>query len=73
MTTAEGTPKIVSFFPLISSSSSSKSAILSIEMHEERRQEEKAINEEKQINEEYKIWKKNSPFLYESVALLECF
>ena len=24
-------------------------------------------NEEKMINEEYKIWKKNSPFLYDTV------
>ena len=26
---------------------------------------EKQISDEKAINEEYKIWKKNSPFLYE--------
>jgi hypothetical protein len=28
-------------------------------------QQEAMIQEEKLINEEYKIWKKNSPFLYE--------
>ncbi|KAJ3269153.1 Histone-binding protein rbbp4 [Terramyces sp. JEL0728] len=30
--------------------------------------EDKMIQEEKQINEEYKIWKKNSPFLYDLVV-----
>ncbi|KND04531.1 uncharacterized protein SPPG_00258 [Spizellomyces punctatus DAOM BR117] len=32
-----------------------------------RQEEEKQIVEEKIINEEYKIWKKNSPFLYDTV------
>lgn len=27
---------------------------------------------EKAINEEYKIWKKNSPFLYECVSVCVC-
>lgn len=30
--------------------------------------EANAITEEKLINEEYKIWKKNSPFLYDLVV-----
>lgn len=30
--------------------------------------ETNAITEEKLINEEYKIWKKNSPFLYDLVV-----
>lgn len=29
--------------------------------------DESRINEEKIINEEYKIWKKNTPFLYDLV------
>jgi histone-binding protein RBBP4 len=29
--------------------------------------EDKMVQEEKLINEEYKIWKKNSPFLYDLV------
>ncbi|KAJ1648483.1 Histone acetyltransferase type B subunit 2 [Dispira simplex] len=33
--------------------------------HQEGTEEERAIAEEKLINEEYKIWKKNSPFLYD--------
>jgi histone-binding protein RBBP4 len=28
----------------------------------------KGISEEKMINEEYKVWKKNSPFLYDLVV-----
>jgi histone-binding protein RBBP4 len=35
----------------------------------EELQEQERINaEEKQINEEYKIWKKNSPFLYDLIV-----
>lgn len=32
-------------------------------------QQDAMIQEEKLINEEYKIWKKNSPFLYEYVIV----
>ncbi|KAI9136078.1 Rbap46 polypeptide [Paraphysoderma sedebokerense] len=37
-------------------------------MLEEVKEQERAIMEEKLINEEYKIWKKNSPFLYDLVV-----
>jgi histone-binding protein RBBP4 len=33
----------------------------------EDQQETQEIVEEKLINEEYKIWKKNSPFLYDMI------
>lgn len=32
---------------------------------------ETEIIEEQVVNEEYKIWKKNTPFLYDMVSLLE--
>ena len=41
----------------------SRGLLLLIDTIEEDREDE--IKEEKIVNEEYKIWKKNSPFLYD--------
>lgn len=40
---------------------------MEVDMDPGQKAEEEAILAEKVINEEYKVWKKNSPFLYDSV------